>query len=219
MKIIILMLLLICLPVLSLAEDGTEPPHWSLELKGGAFSPQLAGWSRYYGGGYPAQYGGALSYKIVRQLELGLEGSYLRASGKGQQPLHAAAGDQVPAGAVTYEQLPLDVFVLARGIFREDQLLVPYLGGGWTRLFYREAIQGEGKQQGSTNGYHARGGIQFLLDSLDRDAARNLDRDFQVRHSYFFTEAKYTHAAAGTDPSGSVNLGGISYLGGLLFEF
>jgi hypothetical protein len=214
---LLLALALTFIPAVALAAEGSgDRPHWSLELKGGVFFPSMSRWSEFYGGSYTPEYGGALAYKVTREIEVGVEGTYLSADGIGYAPLHAqpAAGSRV-----SYELIPLNVYVLVRGIFREDQPLVPYLGGGWTRMFFREEVQGQGKVQGSVNGFHARGGIQFLLDRIDPDAAKSLDSDYHVRHTYFFTEAKYTNASADTVPSGTVNLGGISYLGGLLFEF
>jgi hypothetical protein len=222
LKILFLALALLFSPsVAPAAEERVDRPHWSLELKGGVFFPGLSHWSDFYGTSYTPEFGGALAYKVIRQIEVGVEGTYLSADGNGQAPLHAqlAGGSQVAAGQVSYELIPLNVFVLARGVFSEDQLLVPYLGGGWTRMFYREEVKGQGKVQGSTNGFHARGGIQLLLDRIDAEGARNLDRDYHLRHTYFFAEAKYTRATADTVPSGTVNLGGVSYLGGLLFEF
>lgn len=222
MKRLLLALALLFIPAVApAAEASGDRPHWSLELKGGVFFPSLSRWSEFYGNSYTPEYGGALAYKVWREIEVGVEGTYLSTDGNGQAPLHAQlpGGSQAAAGQVSYELFPLNVFVLARGVFREDQLLVPYLGGGWTRMFYREEVKGQGKVQGSTNGFHARGGIQFLLDRIDADAARSLDRDYHVRHTYFFTEAKYTRANADTVSSGTANLGGVSYLGGLLFEF
>lgn len=222
MKRLLLALALLFIPAVALAAEGSgDRPHWSLEMKGGVFFPGLSRWSDFYGSSFTSEFGGALAYKVRREIEVGIEGTYVSTDGNGQAPLHAqlAGGGQVAAGQVSYELFPLNVFVLARGVFSEDQLLVPYLGGGWTRMFYREEVKGQDKVQGSTNGFHVRGGIQFLLDRIDADAARNLDRDYHVRHTYFFTEAKYTRATADTKPSGSVNLGGVSYLGGLLFEF
>ena len=226
LKKFLLTLLLVILPGLARgaeipqgADARPDRPHWSLELKGGAFFPGTADWSKYYGSSYQGEYGGALAYKILRQIEVGVEGSYLTASGKGQLPLHAAGGSQVLAGDVTLERAPLDAFFLARGVFSESQLLVPYAAAGYTRLFYREELKGQGTTKGSVNGYHGRVGLQFLLDGVEADASRNLYLDYGIHHSYLFLEAKYLHARADTLPSGSVNLGGTSYLGGLLFEF
>lgn len=208
-------LVVLFLPSLLLAA-GTRPdrPHWSLELKGGAFSPDAPDWSRFYGSSFTGEYGAALSYKVHRRIEVGLEGSYSKAAGKGLQQGHA-----LQSGKVTYEHVPLNLFVLARGVFNENQWLVPYAGGGLTRVFYREKVTDQGKTQGSVNGFHARAGLQLLLDGLESDAANNLYLDFGVHHSYFFLEGKYTRAMAETLPAGSTNIGGTGYLGGFLFEF
>ena len=206
------------MPSFLLAADAdTRPdrPHWSLELKGGAFFPGTADWSKYYGSSYTGEYGAALSYKVTRQLEVGLEGSYSKASGQGQQLEHAQV-----AGSATNEHAPLDLFVLARGIFTENQLLVPYVAAGYTRMFYRlEVADQTGTTQGSVNGYHGRAGLQLLLDGMDSEASKNLYLDTGIYHTYFFAEGKYTRAMADTVSTGAVNIGGISCLGGFLFEF
>jgi hypothetical protein len=220
LKNLILAVVLIVLPTaVTAAETNTDRPHWSLEFKGGEFIPDSENWSTYYGRRYTSEYGGALAYKIVRQLEFGIEGMYLRDTGLGFAPIH-----NIAAGNVKYESAPLNVFLLARGVFSDTQWLVPYVGGGWTRMFYREEVQFQGVARGAVNGYHARAGLQFLLDGIDSDAANNLYLDYGVFHTYLFFEAEYTRAmidtvASGTIPSQSVNLGGTSWLGGLLFEF
>lgn len=217
MKRAILAALLILIPgALWAAEPAAPRPHWSLELKGGAFFPDAADWSRFYGTGYLGEYGAALSYKVLRQVEIGIEGSYARGTGKGQQPAHP---DQGLSGEVSYEQLPLSLFLLGRAVLDEEQWLVPYAGGGYTRLFYRQRVKGQEKNEGSVQGYHARAGLQLLLDRLEPATARNAYLDFGVHNSYFFLEGKYTRAEADTIPSGSVNLGGTSVSGGFLVEF
>lgn len=208
-------ILILLIPTLTFAaEQRPDRPHWSLQLKGGAFFPQPANWSKFYGSSYMGEFGAALSYKVHRQVEVGLEGSYARTTGNGQQPIHGFS-----AGKVTHEQAPLQLFILARGVFNEDQWLVPYAGGGWTRMFYREKVDGQGKTQGSVNGYHAMAGVQFLLDGLESGASNDLYLDFGVHHTYFFLEGKYTRAMAETVSSGPINIGGTSCLGGLLLEF
>jgi hypothetical protein len=218
MRSIILAALLMLAPgVLLAAEPAVDRPHWSLELKGGAFFPDTAGWSRFYGTSYLGEFGAALSYKVLRQVEVGVEASYASGTGKGEQPRHAPG---VPAsGEVSYQQVPVNLFLLARGVFNEEQWLVPYAGGGYTRLFYRQRVKGQDKREGSVNGYHARAGLQLLLDRLEPDTAQEAYLDFGVHNSYLFLEGRYTDAQADTVPSGSVNLGGTSVLGGFLVEF
>lgn len=215
-----LLMLLMSLPVVfpspSRAAEQPRPdrPHWSLEIKGGVEFPEAPNWAKSYGSSYTGEYGGAIAYKVLRQLEVGLAGSYSSASGSGILPRN-----NIQSGNVTIRRAPLDVFVLGRGLFYEDQLLVPYLSAGYTRLFYREEVQGQGSTEGSVNGFHVRGGLQFLLDRLERGASQSLYEDFGIHHTYFFVEGKYLHATADTTSSGSINLGGPSVLGGFLFEF
>jgi hypothetical protein len=198
--------------------SATDPlpdrPHWSLELKGGYFQPAADNWATYYGDDKTWQIGGSVAYKLVRQLEAGIEGGLARDRGTGYAPLNG-----ILTGEVQYDVFPLNIFLLVRGVFREQQWLVPYAGGGYTRMYYREKIEGQGTVRGSTNGYHARGGIQLLLDGLDTGAANNMYLDYGIHHTYLFFEAQYIRANANTVGGGSVDLGGISYLGGFLFEF
>lgn len=212
MRKIMITLLLILLPgVLLAAEERPQPPHWSLELKGGAFFPDAAEWADHYGNSYLGEFGAALSYKVLRQVEVGVEGSYSSASGVGQR--------EGASGRVTYRQVPLNLFVLARGVFDEEQWLVPYIGGGYTRLFYQQKVSGQETVEGSVNGYHARAGLQFLLDPLEPATAAGFYRDFGMNHSYLFVEGRYLNADAEMVSGGSAKLGGKSVMGGFLFEF
>ena len=86
-------------------------------------------------------------------------------------------------------------------------------------MLFRSEVKGQGKTEGSVNGFHARAGVQLLLDGLEPDAADNLYQDFGMHHTYLFVEGKYTRAMADTNSAGSVNIGGTSFLGGFLFEF
>jgi hypothetical protein len=160
-------------------------------------------------------YGGALAYKLIRQIDIGISGGYAQAKGRAYAPIHGS-----PAGNVTYRIAPLSLFVLLRGVFTENQWVVPYAGGGVTRLFYSEEVSGQRAVNGSVDGYHARGGLQFLLDVLDQRAANNMYLDYGIHHTYLFIEAEYTRAVVNaTSSAPETNLGGTAYLGGLLFEF
>ncbi len=216
MKKLILLIVMgvMVLPAWVFAETALERPHWSLELKGGEFFPAIDNWAQYYGKKYTAEYGGSLAYKVLRQVDVGIEGNYVRDKGQGLAPIH-----NLTTGNVTYTACPVNVFVLLRGVFSEQQWLVPYVGGGWTRIFYKEEVENQSPVRGAVNGYHSRAGIQLLLDSVDASASNSFYLDYGVFHTYLFLEAEYTHAMADTVSSGRVNLGGRSWLGGLLFEF
>lgn len=216
MKKIILLLILIAAPSLVHAADQIDDqPNWSFEIKGGNFAPALSNWRQFYGKRDMPEYALSLAYKVIRQIEVGVEGGYLEARGQGYAPIHSEqAGSPVLAGRVTYDLYPANAFVLLRGVFNENQWIIPYAGGGYTKIFYREKIEGQDTVSGSANGYHARGGLQLLLDGLDRGAANNMYMDYGIFHTYLFIEAKYTHAVIS-----GIDLGGTSYLAGLLFEF
>lgn len=220
MKKLVLVLILFVLPVAAFAADEqNDRPHWSFEMKGGWFIPALDNWSMFYGSRNMTEFGGTLAYKIIRQVEAGVEGSFVHGTGQGLAPVHG-----ILTGNVKYDLYPLNVFVLARGVVSEQQWLVPYAGGGWTRMFYREEIEDQGIIRGAENGYHVRGGLQLLLDGLDPQSANNMVRDYGIYHTYLFFEAKYTRVmvdTAGTTstPGQSINIGGKSLLAGFLFEF
>jgi hypothetical protein len=224
LKKMLLVLFFVTVPAALFAAPVPERPHWSLELKGGLFTPDIENWSGFYESRDINEYSGAVAYKIFRGIEVGVEGTCSRASGSGFAPIHTQLNGGIPvlAGQVVYQVCPINVFVLTRGIFTEGQWVVPYAGGGWTRIFYREEVKNQGKiARGSVNGYHARAGIQLLLDNLDPNAANSFYLDYGVFHTYLFLEARYTRAMVDTvnSPSESINLGGTSWLGGLLFEF
>jgi hypothetical protein len=86
-------------------------------------------------------------------------------------------------------------------------------------MYYRQKVEGQGYVRGSTDGYHGRAGLQLLLDNLDRNAANRFYLDYGIFHTYFFFEAQLTKANVDTTAGASLDLGGTSYLWGLLFEF
>ena len=104
-----------------------------------------------------------LAYKLFRQLEVGIEGGYIRDKGQGLAPGHGTT-----AGSVTYELFPLEAFILLRGVFSERQWLVPYAGGGWTRMYYQEKIEFQDTIKGYTDGYHGGRASSFYWTGLTR---------------------------------------------------
>jgi hypothetical protein len=101
-------------------------------------------------------------------------------------------------------------------VLSEEQWVVPYAGGGFTRVYYKEKIESQDSVNGSVDGYHVRGGLQLLLNGLDANAANRMFQDYGVHNTYLVGEVEYTHAVV---RSTSVNLGGTAYLFGFLFEF
>jgi hypothetical protein len=215
LKNLMFVFILTLLPAVTNAADSNpQRPHWSLEVKGGFFYPDIESWQESYGSRKTGHYAATLAYKIFRQLEIGLEGGYIKDTGQGFAQLHNTF-----AGEVTYELFPVNAFLIVRGVFSEEQWLVPYIGGGWTRMYYREKVEFQEDIKGYADGYHGKAGLQFLLDGLDQSAANSFYLDSGVFHTYFFLEAQRTRAMADTVTGEAVNIGGTSYLAGLLFEF
>ncbi len=208
--------MIVLVPAVVYAEDQqAERPHWSVELKGGSFTPDLPDFQKFYGKKTMTEFGGSLAYKLIRQVEVGVSASYLQAHGAANAPLNGTT-----SGSVTYKLLPVSGFVLFRAAFSETQWLVPYAGGGFTRIYYQERIQQQSTVNGSADGYHARGGLQLVLDALDPKASASMYKDYGIYHTSLFFEAEYTHAIVkATSSTPEYNLGGTAYLFGLLFEF
>jgi hypothetical protein len=217
LKKLLVLVMLVLAPVLAHAADPRpDRPHWSVEIKGGVFEPALPDFKKYYDKSTVPEFAGSLAYKVIRQIDIGLSAGYLQAKGRGDARLN-----NMLAGNVTLKLAPINAFVLFRGVMSEEQWLVPYIGGGFTRMYYQERIDGQDTINGSVDGYHARGGLQFVLDALDPKAASSMYRDYGMFHTSLFFEVEYIRAvvqATSTNPE-EVNLGGTAYLAGLLFEF
>jgi hypothetical protein len=201
----------VCLGLLLLGTQGApaaEPPNWFFEIKGGRFESAEEQWSDFYGNDSFTEYALGLGYKVSRQVEVGVEVGYLKDEGQGFAPGHGTL-----AGEVEYLLYPVHVHLTLRGIFRPDQWLVPYVGAGYSRLYYQIETEGQSDISGATDGYHYRAGLQLLLDPLDKPSATDIE-EYGVANTYFFLEAQRTEA----DLEG-VELGGTAFLGGFRLEF
>ncbi len=197
--------------LLLLAGDALarERPKWSFELMGGTFHSDLDEWGTYFEDNRMVDAGVAVAYKVLRPLEIGIEVSYRKDRGQGFAPTHG-----IVTGDVRYQLLPVHLTATLRGIFYEDQWLVPYVGAAAGRYLYRVTIAGQERRSGGTDGTYVRAGLQLLLDRLDHSAALGMRRYYGIDNTYLFFEVRESEA----DISGS-ELGGTSYLGGLLLEF
>lgn len=192
-----------------LTEGPAKLPRWSLEIKGGDFEPDIEEWQTFFGEETADEIGLAFAYKIKRWLEVGASVDYIRDKGVGRLPLNDATG-----GSVTYNLFPANVYVVLRGIFHENQRFVPYIGGGFTRAYYRQKIDNQASRRGHTDGEHVRAGLQILLDWIDRGGSSSLEDEAGINNTYLILEVKKLSAELD-----EVELGGESAMIGLLFEF
>ncbi len=209
MKKLLLLFLLMIFPVVGFSQTDGDVPRWSFEFKGGNFEPSLDQWSDFYGKDKMRQFNVSLAYKWLRQVEIGIEAGYRRDKGEGRLKNSGQAG-----GDVLYENAPLGLFVVLRGVFNEGQWLVPYLGGGLNRVYYRTAIEYQDTVRGTVNGYTTRAGIQLLLDVLDKTAASSAKSEYGIDNTYLVLEVQKSKVK-----ESSLDIGGKFYSVGLLFEF
>jgi len=209
---IFLSFILLIIPTAALAEEPLlEHPRWALELKGGIFEPSVKDWSTYYGKKDMPVYAISLAYSLLPQIEIGAGIGLMTAKGSGREFYHGN-----PSGEVDYDLLPLELFGSLRGVITDDQWLIPYIGFGWTRMYYYQKVHGGQEVRGFADGYLARLGLEISLNKLDPSAATGMYRDYGVFRTALFVEAEYTHAVVGSE---SIDIGGTAYMGGLRFEF
>jgi len=202
----------------SIAVAAKDKPRWTLELNAELFEPRLSRWEETYGSKRMPVVGGSIAYRLLNVLDLGMSVNYGQERGNGYLPLSG-----LESGKVTHHMLPVELFGLLRLRFTENQWIVPYAGGGYTRFAYYQTIAGQDSNRGSVNGYHARVGLQLLLDPLDIAAENDMKASYGAINSYLFFEVKGTDAVVETvDGNGNAakhQLGGYSYKSGLMVEF
>lgn len=189
--------------------NAASRPYWSMEIRGGVTEPALPNWATYYQDARPLTGFLNLSFKPLRFFELGVETGYLRALGKGLLPLNGTTG-----GEVTYELLPVAALATLRLTFTDRQWVVPYIGGGWNRVTYRQSIKGQDTVMGSAQGYVFRGGVQLLLDPFDNIAAHYLYDDYGIRNTFVVVEYRKNEAMVN-----AIDVGGTSLTTGIVLEF
>src|SRR5688572_29500022 len=158
-------------------------PYWTVEIRGGRFEAELEDWERFYGSDRTDQSGLLAGYKFLRQVEVGLAIDYIKDKGVGTLPL----SDDDLGGEVDFELYPAHLYVMLRGIFFENQWVVPYVGGGVTRVYYRQAIDNQASVRGKVKGDHTRAGLQFLLDWLDTGSSSGFEEE-GVENTYLTVE-------------------------------
>jgi hypothetical protein len=195
--------------LIPLSANAAARPYWSVEMRGGVTEPALPNWSTYYQDKRPITGFVDLSFKPLRFFELGLETGYLRAQGKGLLPLNGTTG-----GEVTHELLPITALATLRLTFTDRQWVVPYVGGGWNRVTYRQSIKGQDTVMGAAQGFVYRGGIQILLDPFDNLAANYLRDDYGISNTFVVIEYRKNEAIVN-----AIDLGGSTYTTGIMLEF
>jgi hypothetical protein len=192
------------------ANAADTRPYWSIEAKGGRFTSELEDWDTYYGDDRSEHFALAAAFKPLRFVDIGVEAARIHDRGTGQLPLNGTT-----SGDVTFEFYPAHAYATFRALFSERQWIVPYVGGGWTRMYYKSRVSGESTREGSVDGRHVRAGVQLLLDPLSRVDAANLRRA-GIEHSHLILEGQRITAK---DSATGLDVGGTTATIGLLLEY
>jgi hypothetical protein len=188
-------------------------------LKPGQMGPweQTFGTARdwmFRGGAYWAPYNGWGTVEIGGQL------GFFGKTGTGQLITGGQSGD-----STSFRILPVSAVVT----YRLDTLgdgtvlpVAPYVRFALERYTWW-VNDGAGKttKTGATNGWSAAAGLCLLLDWLDPDAAREMDRNTGINHTYLITEVRHT-AVNDFGSSKSWNLsdrGGMQWSFGMMFVY
>lgn len=204
-----LVLILSFLLIPSMAAADSSGRYFS--INGGYSKPSIEGWDKHYNEDGVWTGGVEQGIKLTERLEVGIGISYSRIEGTSTTPTGRMSADKT-----VYEQIPVNLSLSYRLMFYDNQFIVPYIGGGYTHFIFREKINDQ-KLSGDLSGYHARGGLQILLDYLDPEAARHMAVDWDVNDTYLTFETLYSKV----DDFGKekTDLGGIGYFVGLRFDY
>ena len=205
-KLALMLLLTAGTPPIVAQENDTAitSPRWMLELKVGRFDPELEGYQRFYGDDETRYWSVEVAYRFRRWLEVGGGLAHMRDKGVGLLSISGALG-----GEVTYTLMPVHAFFNLRGDFSQDQLVVPYIGVGVTRSYYKQKIELQPDRTGTSDlGTIVRVGLQLSLVRLGAKSGS------QIQRSYLFVEAQRF-----TTEVDDIDLGGDVFLLGFRFEF
>jgi hypothetical protein len=159
----------------------------------------------------------------------------LDANGMATVPCVVAAGDCVRSGDQTaLNVLPLQLML----VYRFDVLalrykvpFVPYVkigiayyiwwienGGGSVATATNPTTGQQVSGYGGTFGWTANPGMAFMLDVIDPSAARTMDTEVGINHTYLFAELNYADIT-GFGAKNKLVLSDLSWTAGLAFEF
>lgn len=110
-----------------------------------------------------------------------------------------------------------DLTLRARINFIEDQVLVPFGGGGADVYWFFGDEKIKGYDIGQQAGYHWEGGLQILLDYFDPTQAKEIQKRWGVDNSYL--SLGYRRSRVDGFGKAAVDIGGEFFFGEIILEF
>lgn len=222
------------------AEDYQSPQHFCMEIKFGPYAPAIddefsGGQSAYghiFGDGTNVMIKGELDWQIWRGFGavglggvLGYYGNSAQAYGDNSPDGTTPSTSTTRAGSETSITLiPLSLLAVYRFDWPAHRFripLVPFVKIGinytiwWIDLDGNTASYNGDEAKGGTFGWQFNGGAALLLDVLEPKAAKMLDVELGINHSYLFFE--FVHVAR--FGSTKLNVGDTTWNAGIAFEF
>jgi hypothetical protein len=193
---------------------AVEDP-WTVGVAFGYVIPAIEDWEDNYGDPGDWVPDVSAAYAFSERWSVAAEVTYFRASSK-------ARGAITGEPSIEEQQLTLVPATLSleyRLRFSTTQLFVPFVGAGYRRVSYRLKVGEDETITGGANGWAGRGGVDVLLNPLDPSSAEAFSAEYGVARSYFRLEAQWAKAEAPGTGGSDIDLGGITYLAGVRFEF
>ncbi len=194
------------------ASLGGERTGLSFGLSYGQLEPASDEWKEIYDDDRISTYRVSLGYRFHPTVSVEIGGGYLTKDGKGKTITGSETGAKT-----TFQAAPVDITLIYRLNYFDDQIIVPYIGGGVSYNYYWENVKDGKELKGGMRGHHATGGLQLLLDNIDTRSAFDLEEDYGIENTYLTIGA--THSVIDDFGGEDVDLGGWNYNVGLLFEF
>ncbi len=214
------------------ARAQPSPRIGSFELGAGTYRPDIDSgftapgpYQQVFGSGRGWMFRAGVSralYNQVGSLEVGFRTGWFREEGKG---LVDSGGTLTPSGDDTKLNIvPTSLTLTYRFDWLAERHGIPFAPYGRVAFerynWWVTDGKGDWAKEGATQGWSVTGGIAFLLDVIEPGAARTLDRETGVNHTYlFFDVTKSKVDDFGSSKSWDLSDEEVSLSGGLLFVF
>jgi hypothetical protein len=217
-----------------------SPQNWALEISIGWYTPDV---DNEFGGKatpYQDMFGGGalmtrieLDYQIWRgfgSIGIGLSvGFSLNSVEACKDTTGTSASDFTSApsscsertsGTTSFNVFPISLLAVYRFDWLAKKFGIPIVPFGKIGLNYTIwwASGSSGDAVGGSWGWQANGGGAIMLDPLEPSAAKVLDNDLGINHSYIFFEVVYVRANS-FGKANAMQVGDTSWQAGLAFEF
>jgi hypothetical protein len=199
-------------PISRNLEAEYSPQWWTTELRGGFWMPMGSVMKQFFD---PCCHlGGSISQGFLYDSKYGFEVGIGFLSENGTAV--GAVSGTASADRFNLFLLPVETTLAFRADFLEDQVLVPFVKIGADYVYFRENLKGE-ITDGMKYGLHFAGGLQILLDGIDKDTKATMEQDWGINDVYFTLEGRYNWL---NDFGGKgLDLSSLVFSFGLLFEY